>query len=115
MIYNWLFLYFIRIFGIGNDLKGINFELRLFVGFKFDVLIFFDNFVYFGMYDFFFIGMNFIFVYVGYGILWRYFFFSWEMDEYGGYVEKLGMSLVGIVLWVLIVYCFFIKNVFLKI
>lgn len=51
MTYNWLFLYSIRIFGIRNDLKGINFELRPFVGFKVDAPIFLDNFAYFGMHD----------------------------------------------------------------
>lgn len=115
MTYNWLFLYSIRIFGIRNDLKGINFELRPFVGFKFDAPIFLDNFAYFGMHDSSFIGMNSILVYVGHGILWRHFPFSWEMDEYGGHAEKLGMSLAGTALWVLIAYCLFTKNFFLKI
>lgn len=59
--------------------------------------------------------MNFIFLYVGYGILWRYFFFSWEMDEFGFYGEKLVMSMIGIVLWVFIVYYFFIVKVFFKV
>ena len=72
-------------------------------------------FAYFGMHDSSSIGMNSILVYVGHGILWRHFPFSWEMDAYGGHAEKLGMSLAGTALWVLIAYCLFTKNVFLKI
>ncbi|XP_022793959.1 heparan-alpha-glucosaminide N-acetyltransferase-like isoform X2 [Stylophora pistillata] len=64
---------------------------------------------------FFYPGMNSILVYVGHGILWRHFPFSWEMDEYGGHAEKLGMSLAGTALWVLIAYCLYTRNVFLKI
>ena len=62
-----------------------------------------------------FIGMNSILVYVGHGILWRHFPFSWEMDEYGGHGEKLAMSMTGTALWCLITYYLFTKNVFLKI
>ena len=61
------------------------------------------------------IGMNSILVYVGHGILWRHFPFSWEMDEYGGHGEKLAMSMTGTALWCLIAYYLFTKNVFLKI
>lgn len=61
------------------------------------------------------LGMNSILVYVGHGILWRHFPFSWEMDEYGSHGEKLAMSMTGTALWVLIAYYLFTVNVFLKI
>ncbi|KAL9989288.1 hypothetical protein ACROYT_G003821 [Oculina patagonica] len=64
---------------------------------------------------FFYPGMNAILVYVGHGILWRHFPFSWEMDEYGTHGEKLAMSMTGTALWVLIAYYLFTKKVFLKI
>lgn len=60
-------------------------------------------------------GMNSILAYVGHGILWRHFPFSWEMDEYGSHGELLAMNITGTALWCLIAYYLFRKNVFLKI
>ena len=62
-----------------------------------------------------FLGMNSILVYVGHGILWRHFPFSWEMEPYGTHAEKLAMGMIGTALWVLIAYFLFCKKIFLKI
>lgn len=64
---------------------------------------------------FFYPGMNSILLYVGHGILWRHFPFSWEMDEFGSHGEKLAMSMAGTALWVLIAYYLFTVKVFLKV
>lgn len=60
-------------------------------------------------------GMNSILLYVGHGILWRHFPFSWEMDEFGSHGEKLAMSMTGTAVWVLIAYYLFTAKVFLKV
>ena len=62
-----------------------------------------------------FLGMNSILLYVGHGILWRHFPFSWETDEYGTHEEKLTMNLIGTALWVAIAYYLFRKKFFLKV
>ncbi|XP_048587275.1 heparan-alpha-glucosaminide N-acetyltransferase isoform X2 [Nematostella vectensis] len=64
---------------------------------------------------FFYPGMNSILLYVGHGILYNNFPFSWKMDKYGTHSEKLAMNLLGTSLWVLISYYLYRKKTFLKI
>jgi heparan-alpha-glucosaminide N-acetyltransferase len=59
--------------------------------------------------------MNSILLYVGHGILYNNFPFSWKMDKYGTHAEKLAMNLIGTALWVYISYYLFQKKFFLKI
>ncbi|XP_020913771.2 heparan-alpha-glucosaminide N-acetyltransferase [Exaiptasia diaphana] len=64
---------------------------------------------------FFYPGMNSILLYVGYGILYNRFPFTWKTDEYVTHTEKLSMNLLATALWVLISYYLFQKKFFLKI
>ncbi|KAK3745938.1 hypothetical protein QZH41_012753, partial [Actinostola sp. cb2023] len=64
---------------------------------------------------FFYPGMNAILLYVGHGILYDRFPFTWKLDEYGTHADKLAMHLIGTALWILISFYLFKKKFFLKI
>ncbi|XP_031571325.1 heparan-alpha-glucosaminide N-acetyltransferase-like isoform X2 [Actinia tenebrosa] len=64
---------------------------------------------------FFYPGMNSILLYVGHGILYNNFPFSWKIHNDETHAEKLSMNLIGTACWLLISFYLFQKKFFLKI